>query len=81
MAAKGYRAQSEGHHKIVVNFCAAYFEEQIKENITYFNRLRVRRHDIVYGEIDEDSVGENEAREAIKYAQEFAELIKKKIIT
>lgn len=80
MAAKGYRAYSENHHKAAVNFCAEYFGAESAALTTCFNKFRVRRHDIVYGEIAEDSVGTSEAEDAIKKSKNFLGLIKSKII-
>lgn len=79
MAAKGYRPDSETHHKTVVNFCAAVLPSESSQLTSLFNRYRVRRHDIVYGEVSGDSVGENEAKTAVTKAKEFLELVKTKI--
>ncbi|VVC02929.1 HEPN domain protein [Candidatus Burarchaeum australiense] len=78
MAAKGYRGSSETHHKTVVLFCSAILPADSSSLVGAFNRFRVRRHDIVYGEIEGGSVGESEARSAIATAREFLELIKSK---
>ncbi len=79
MAAKGYRGSSETHHKIVVNFCSVVLPADSMSLVSAFNRFRVRRHDIVYGEIEGGSVGESEAHSAIAKARDFLELIKSKI--
>lgn len=79
MAAKGYRAYSETHHKNVVGFCAVILPSESAQLVSLFNRYRMRRHDIVYGEIEGNSVGENEAKNAINKAKEFATLIKSRI--
>ncbi|MBI2529544.1 MAG: HEPN domain-containing protein [Candidatus Diapherotrites archaeon] len=69
MAAKGYRALSESHHVAVVQFCAAMLPAESGQLIYAFNRYRVRRHDVVYGEIK--SIGEGEAKTSIGKAKEF----------
>ncbi|MCX6777322.1 MAG: HEPN domain-containing protein [Candidatus Micrarchaeota archaeon] len=79
MAAKGYRVHSETHHKAVVGFCSAALPSESSKLVALFNRYRIRRHDIVYGEIEGGSVGESEARGAIEKANEFLRLIKTKL--
>jgi uncharacterized protein (UPF0332 family) len=79
MANMGYRAYTETHHKSVVSFCTAVLPENASQLVALFNRYRVRRHDIVYGEIEGDSVGADEAKTAIEKASELLELIKKKL--
>ncbi|MBI5036825.1 HEPN domain-containing protein [Candidatus Micrarchaeota archaeon] len=76
MAWKGYRAASEAHHLAVVQFCAAMMPADTCDLVTSFNRYRVRRHDVVYGE--GDSVGEAEAKRAISRAKEFISKIREK---
>ena len=79
MSAKGYRSRSETQHKTVVNFCAAVLPPEFSGLTALFNRYRVRRHDIMYGEVESDSVGESEARTVIKNAKELLGLVRKKI--
>ncbi|PIU09428.1 hypothetical protein COT30_04505 [Candidatus Micrarchaeota archaeon CG08_land_8_20_14_0_20_49_17] len=79
MSAKGYRAYSETHHKGVVGFCAAVLPSESSQLVALFNRYRIRRHEIVYGEIEGGSVGESEAKGAIDKAGELLDLIKQKI--
>ncbi len=74
MAAHGYRAFSESHHIAVVQFCAAIMPAGSAPLIGVFNRYRVRRHDVVYGELK--SVSDGEAETAIKNAGEFIGKIK-----
>ncbi len=77
MAAKEYRSYADAHHKAIVDFCAATISEQA-DLVHYFNNYRTRRHSIVYGDVESDSVGENEAKNAVKRAKEFLEIIKNK---
>lgn len=79
MAGKGYRSYSENYHKTVVAFCAAILPEASSQLVILFNRYRIRRHDIMYGDVESDSVGESEASTAIIKATEFLNLIKSKI--
>ncbi len=71
MAAKGYRSNSETHHKTVVSFCAAVLPADSSQLVILFNRYRIRRHDIVYGDVEGGSVGESEAATAIRKAGEL----------
>jgi len=79
MAHMGYRAYSENHHMSVVSFCAEILPATTSTLVRSFNRYRVRRHDIVYGEIGENSVGEDEAKEAIRQVRELVEIVEKKM--
>jgi len=79
MSAKGYRPYAEAHHKAVVGFCSAVLPSGSAELVALFNRYRIRRHDIVYGEIEGSSVGESEAVAAIGKAKEFVGLIRRGI--
>ena len=74
MAAKGYRAYSESHHIAVVEFCAAVMPAQSSQLIYAFNRYRIRRHDVVYGE--SKSLSDGEAKTSIERAREFIDKIK-----
>jgi uncharacterized protein (UPF0332 family) len=74
MAKKGYRAVAESHHIAVVQFCAAVLPTDSTALVAAFNRYRVRRHDVIYGEAE--SVGFDEARKAIDNAKKFVQKIK-----
>ena len=73
MAKKGYRASSGSHHVAVIQFCAAVLPTESSKLIALFNRYRVRRNDIVYGEAG--SVGKDEAQNAIENAAAFVKRI------
>lgn len=75
MAQKGYRPVSDAHHLAVVQFCAAVLPKESSGLVSAFNRYRVRRHDVVYGEAE--SVGPDEARRAVDNARKFVESIEK----
>jgi uncharacterized protein (UPF0332 family) len=77
MAKKGYRALSEAHHIAVVQFCAATLPSESSTLVAIFNRYRIRRNEVVYGEAE--SVGIDEAKKAIDNATKFIEAIKKMI--
>ncbi|MBU0532451.1 HEPN domain-containing protein [Candidatus Micrarchaeota archaeon] len=77
MTYKGYMPVSEAHHLAVVQFCAAVFPAESIGLANTFNRYRVRRHDVVYGE--SDSVGKEEAEKALENAKKFVELVKERL--
>lgn len=74
MAQMGYRPFTESHHLAVVRFCASVLPLESAPLAEKFNRYRMRRHDVIYGE--PDSVGEEEAKRALATAEKFVELIK-----
>ena len=77
MAKRGYRPYSSSHHVAVIQFCAAVLPKESSKLIALFNRYRVRRNDIVYGEAG--SVGKDEAQNSIENATGFVERIDKSI--
>lgn len=77
MAYKGYAPNSDSHHIAVVQFCASSLPAEAGGLVSKFNRYRVRRHDIVYGETG--SVGRSEAENAIGNAKDFLKRIKGKM--
>lgn len=77
MAYKGYTPVAEAHHLAVVQFCAALFPSESAGLVSIFNRYRVRRHNVIYGEAE--SVSESEAKKAIENTKLFVEKIREKI--
>lgn len=77
MAFKGYIPVSEAHHLAVVQFCAAVLPVESSSLANTFNRYRVRRHDVIYGEAG--SVGKDEAENSVEKAKLFLKKIKEKI--
>ncbi|MEW6329463.1 MAG: HEPN domain-containing protein [Candidatus Micrarchaeota archaeon] len=77
MLSKGYGTNSESHHFAVVEFCASAMPSDASALVSAFNRYRIRRHDVIYGEAE--SVGEDEAKRAIANACAFVSRIKKMI--
>jgi uncharacterized protein (UPF0332 family) len=67
MAWMGYSPNSGAHHLAVVQFCAAILPPDAGHLASLFNRYRVRRHDVIYGEAG--SVGPEEAQAAIDGAK------------
>ncbi|GEM_PF-978225 len=77
--AKGYRTDSESHHKIVVEFCAIMLGSDASELVKAFGKYRIRRNDIVYGEVESGGVSESEANTSIEKAGNFVKLVSEKI--
>ncbi len=67
MASMGYRPSSDAHHVAVVRFCAEVLPAESAQLASAFNRYRVRRHDVAYGEAE--SVGRGEAENTIDSLQ------------
>ncbi len=74
MELKGYMPLSEAHHLAVVQFCASALPSESAGLARVFNRYRVRRHDVIYGE--SESVGKDESAKAIENAKKFLSAIK-----
>ena len=75
MASKGYAPVSEAHHIGVVQFCGALLPDE--PSVATFNRYRVRRHGVLYGEAG--SVGRDEAKNAVENAKLFLRKIREKV--
>ncbi|MBN1188163.1 MAG: HEPN domain-containing protein [Dehalococcoidales bacterium] len=70
MLSKGYRAAGQYKHVAVVEFTRDVFGTEITERlIEIFNRLRKKRHRVVYEDVG--TVSEEEAKRAIGWADEF----------
>jgi len=77
MFLNGYKPTGQYQHIAVIKFVHEVFGAEISDKtIDIFNRLRRKRHRAVYEEAD--LISEEEAKNAIKWAEEF--LIKVKEI-
>ena len=71
---KGYRSSSTEGHVAVVRFLQATLGTQTSNRmIMVMNGTRKKRHRIVYEEMD--IVSEDEARQTVKWAEEFVQTI------
>lgn len=77
MFADGYHAVGEERHKTIVDYANAKIGERYGEKVNLFNRMRVKRHTVIYEKAN--VVSEYEAKFAIKTAEEFLEVIKRKM--
>jgi uncharacterized protein (UPF0332 family) len=67
---RGYRPSSTEGHLAVVRFLQVLLGTEIDDQkITVMNRMRQKRHRIVYEEMD--IVTENEAKQCIKWSESF----------
>lgn len=70
----GFRPRTQGSHKTVVDFTEAVIGKDYKILIKKFDKMRKKRHYLIYGiELD---ISKTEAENAIKTAEEFIEKIK-----
>ena len=69
----GYRPAATEAHKTTLQFMQIVMEEPLKKTISYFDRVRKKRHRTVYDEIG--IVTEKEARQLLKKAKEFISYI------
>ncbi len=75
MFSKGYRPAGEYRHVGVVGFVHEVFGKEMSDRmIDVFNRARKKRHRVVYEEAD--IVSMDEAKNAVKFAEEFIERVK-----
>ena len=77
MFADGYRAVGEDRHKTIVDYADVKIGKKYGGKVRLFNRMRVKRHSVVYEKAN--VVSEYEANFAIKTAEEFLEAIKRKM--
>jgi len=76
MFLKGYRPSGEYKHLAVVEFLHAIFGKQLTDNmIIIFDRMRKKRHRIIYEEAE--IVSEDEARQAVKWSEKFVKMVEK----
>jgi len=70
----GLRPRAVGSHKIVVDFAEKVLGKEYKILTYKFNKMRKKRHYLIYG--IELTVSETEVENAIQTAQDFIEKIK-----
>ena len=76
MFGRGYRPSSTEGHVAVVNFLRVSVGKEINDKmVLVLDRMRKKRHRVVYGEID--VISEGEAAQSLKWAQEFVNKIEK----
>lgn len=73
----GYRTAITEAHKATFEFMQIVIEEPFKKSISYFDRVRKKRHRTIYDEVG--LVSEKEAQELLKRAREFLSYIENKL--
>jgi len=71
----GYRPASYEAHKNVFQFMEVVVSEDYKDIVSYFDRIRKKRHRTMYDEVG--LVSEKEAKEAFQMAKKFVKTIQK----
>jgi uncharacterized protein (UPF0332 family) len=66
---RGYRPASAESHKSTLAFMQLSVDPQLKETVDYFDRVRKKRHRVIYDEVG--LVSEKEAQQLIQKAGEF----------
>lgn len=73
---RGYRPASSESHKVTLAFMQLSVDNSLKTTIDYFDRVRQKRHRVVYDEVG--LISEKEAQQLIK-TKEFISYIEKAI--
>jgi len=74
---RGYRPVSAEAHKATFEFMRFAVEEPLKESVSYFDRVRKKRHRTIYDEVG--LISEKEAKELLKRARELVSYIEGEI--
>jgi len=69
MFSLGYRPAATGGHKAVFEFLQLNVDESLNESISYFDRVRRKRHRTVYDEVG--LITEKEVKNLLKRVREF----------
>ncbi|MFH1307182.1 MAG: HEPN domain-containing protein [Candidatus Micrarchaeota archaeon] len=77
MFSGGHVAVGESYHKAVVDYVDAKLGAKLGEKIEIFDRMRRKRHQVMYDKAG--VISEYEAKHAVKTAGEFFEKIEEKI--
>jgi len=73
----GYRPASSEAHKATFEFMQFAMDESFRKSVSYFDRVRKKRHRTIYDEVG--LVTEQEAKELLKRAREFLSYIESKL--
>ena len=73
----GYRPASVEAHKATFEFVRFAVDEPLKESISYFDRVRKKRHRTIYDEAG--LITEKEAKELLRRARELLPYIESKL--
>ena len=73
----GYRPASSAAHKATFEFMQIAADEPLKKTIDYFDRVRKKRHRVIYEAAG--LVSEKETEQLIKKAKEFLDYVSSKL--
>lgn len=73
----GYRPASVEAHKATFEFMRVAIDEPLKESVSYFDRVRKKRHHTMYDEVG--LITEKEARELLRRAKGLLSYIESKV--
>lgn len=73
----GYRPASVEAHKATFEFMRFAIHEPVTESISYFDRVRKKRHRTIYDEVG--LITEKEAKELLRRARELLSYIESKL--
>lgn len=73
----GYRPVSTEAHRTTFEFMKVVVEEPYRKSISYFDRVRRRRHRTVYDEVG--LITEVEAKELLRRAREFLSYVESRL--
>lgn len=80
MFLKGYRPSTHYGHVAVVEYVRVAHEKQVTSRmVDIFDRIRKKRHRAIYEAAD--IVSKNEAKNAMRWAEEFVDKVKEVILT
>ncbi|ATZ60991.2 MAG: HEPN domain-containing protein [Methanosarcinales archaeon Met12] len=71
---RGYRPAGNAQHVSVLRFIEEIFGRNFADGVLVFDRMRRKRHMVVYGKVG--FVSKTEANNSVKWAREFVEKIK-----
>ena len=80
MFAHGFRpASGEGQHKAAVQFAEVVLGEKFKEDILLFDKMRSKRHRVIYD--TSGLISQAEARQAFDFAVRYVEAVERALKT
>ena len=73
----GYRPAAAESHRVTFEFMKLSVDDSLMSTITYFDRVRVKRHRTLYDEVG--LVTDKETKEFLSKAKEFLDYVSRQI--
>ncbi len=73
MFSEGYRPANEAQHKTAIEFVGLSLGRRFEDEIRFFDKMRVKRHQAVYDKAG--IISESEARQALDFADKFVGML------